>query len=81
MDIQFEKRLFMEEYMKLKDESIIEKLSNTLKREVSKLKRLPITAQEREAIKSGQKDIKEGRTHTHEEVMDKMREKYPNLIK
>jgi len=81
MDIQFEKRLFMEQYMKLKDESIIEKLSNTLKREVSKLKRLPITAQEREAIKSGQKDIKEGRIHTHEEVMDKMREKYPNLIK
>lgn len=81
MDIEFEKLLFMEQYMKIKDESIIEKLSKTLKTEVSKLKRLPITAHEREAIESGQKDILEGRIHTHEEVMDKMREKYPNLIK
>ena len=67
--------------MKLKDESIIEKLSNTLKKEVSKLKRLPLTVQERESIKSGLKDIKEGRIQNHEEVMAKMKEKYPNLIK
>ena len=81
MDIQVEKLLFMEQYMKLKDESIIEKLSNTLKKEVSKLKRLTLTLQEREAIKSGLKDIKEGRIQTHEEVMTKMKVKYPNLIK
>lgn len=81
MNIQVKKLHFIEQYMKLKDESIIEKLSNTLKKEVSKLKRLSITEQEREAIKLGLKDIKEGKIHTHEDVMDKMKEKYPNLIK
>jgi len=46
MHIQVEKLHFMEQYMKLKDKSIIEKPSVTIKREVSKLKRLSITEQE-----------------------------------
>lgn len=81
MDIQVKKLHFIEEYIKIKDESIIEKLSKTLKKEVLKLKRIPLTAQEIEAIKSGQEDIRDGRIHTHEDVMGKMKEKYPNLIK
>jgi predicted transcriptional regulator len=72
---------FMEQYMKLKDKTIIEKLSNILNEEVSKIKRIPVSKSERQAIREGMKDIEEGNTHTHEQVMAKMREKYPNLIK
>ncbi len=81
MNIQVEKLKFMEQYMKLKDGSIIEKLSDTLKKEISKINRLHVTVEERKAIKSGLKDIKEGRVKTHGEVMGKIRAKYPNLIK
>jgi len=81
MNIHTEKLQFMEQYMKLKDETIIEKLSETLKAEISKLKRIPVTEKEKQAIKQGLEDIEEGRTHTHEEVMAKMLKKYPKLVK
>ncbi len=79
MDIQVEKLRFIEQYMKIKDEAIIEKLSSTLKMEVSKLKRVTISKEEKEAIKAGLKDIEAGRVHTHEEVMDRIRAKYLNI--
>lgn len=81
MNIESMKLIFMEQYMKIKDETIIEKLWNTLNEEVSKTNRLSVSETERQAIRKGMKDVKEGNTHTHEQVMAKMRRKYPNLIK
>ena len=81
MDVQAVKLQFIEEYIKISDESIIEKLSNTLKEEISKKKRIPLSDREKAVIEKGLDDIKNGKTLTGEQVKAKMRKKYPNLIK
>jgi hypothetical protein len=81
MDIQATKLQFIERYLKLSDESIIEKLYQTLNDEIVKKNRLSLTKEEYEAINKGLEDIKNGRTQSGDQVRAKMKMKYPDLIK
>lgn len=81
MDVQAIKLKFIEQYIKISDESIIVKLYQTLKEEMSKQNRLHLTAEERKSIDKGLDDIKHGRVLTGEEVKDRLKKKYPDLIK
>ncbi|NBC82788.1 MAG: hypothetical protein GVY19_05345 [Bacteroidetes bacterium] len=80
MDVQAVKLQFIEQYLKVNDESIIEKLYNTLKEEISN-KRLPLSDEEKSAIDRGLDDVKNGRVLSDGQVRDKLHKKYPNLIK
>ena len=80
MDIQTVKLRFIEQYLKVNDESIIEKLYNTLREEISN-KQVPLSDEEKSAIDKGLDDVKNGRVLTGGQVRDKLRKKYPNLIK
>jgi hypothetical protein len=80
MDVQAVKLQFIEQYLKVNDESIIEKLYNTLKEEISN-KRVPLSDEEKSAIDRGLDDVKNGRVLSEGQVRDKLRKKYPNLIK
>ena len=80
MDVQSVKLEFLEQYLKVNDASIIEKLYDTLKEELSK-KPLALSKEERSAIERGLDDIKNGRVLSESQVKDTLRKKYPNLIK
>jgi hypothetical protein len=80
MDVQAVKLKFIEQYLKVNDESIIEKLYNTLKEEISN-KHIPLSDEEKSAIDRGLDDVKNGRVLSGGQVRDKLRKKYPNLIK
>lgn len=77
MDIQLEKYKLMEWLMSLKDESIISKLK-TIKSSVSKSDDWAddISETEKLLINAGLKDIEEGNTFTHEQVMKQINEAY-----
>jgi hypothetical protein len=72
LDLQSKKLQFIEEYLRLTDEEIIEKLSQLLKTERQKLmqaKLRPMTADElTQKLERSEKDIQEERLHTQEEV-------------
>lgn len=80
MDVQAVKLQFIEQYLKVDDESIIEKLYNTLKEEISN-KRIALSNEEKAAVSRGLEDVKNGRVLSGEQVRNKLRKKYPNLIK
>lgn len=80
MDVQAVKLQFIEQYLKVDDESIIEKLYNTLKEEISN-KRIALSKEEIAAIDRGQDDVKNGRVLSGKQVRNKLSKKYPNLIK
>ena len=80
MDVHALKLQFIEQYLKVNDESIIKKLYNTLNEEISN-KRIPLSSEEKTAINKGLDDVKNGRVFTGDQVRDKLRKKYPNLIK
>ena len=80
MDVQAVKLQFIGQYLKVNDESIIEKLYNTLREEISN-KKIPLSDEEKSAIDRGVNDVKNGRVLTGGQVRDKLRKKYPNLIK
>jgi len=81
MDIPATKLQFIEQYLKISDEAIIEKLYQTLNNEVSKKKRLTLSKEEDEAITRGLEDLKNGRTLTGDQVRAQLKMKYPDLIK
>lgn len=81
MDVHATKLRFIERYLKISDEAIIEKLYQTLNDEISKTKRLTLSKEENEAISKGLEDIKNGRTLSGDQVKEKMKMKYPNLIR
>jgi hypothetical protein len=72
IDIQTRKLRFMEEYIRLTDETIIEKLAQLLKEEKRKTmqaKLAPMTKEQLiEKLDLSEADIREGRVHTQEEV-------------
>ena len=80
MDVQAVKLQFIEQYLKVEDETIIEKLYDTLKEEMSN-KRIALSKEEIAAIDRGLVDVRNGRVLTGEQVRNKLRKKYPNLIK
>lgn len=77
MDIQLEKYKLMEWLVSLKDESVISKLK-TIKNSLS----IPsewaddISDTEKLLVEAGLKDIEEGNTFTHEQVMKEINEAY-----
>lgn len=77
MDIQIEKYKLMEWLMSLKDEAIISKLK-TFKSNISQTDDWGdnISETERLLIKAGLKDIQEGNTFTHEQVMKEINDTY-----
>ncbi|MBA3985014.1 MAG: hypothetical protein H0X63_00170 [Flavobacteriales bacterium] len=77
MDIQLEKYKLMEWIISLKDESIISKLKN-IKNELSSLSAWSddISETEKILIEAGLKDIENGNTCTHEQVMKEINETY-----
>jgi predicted transcriptional regulator len=72
IDIQTQKLRFMEEYIRLTDATIIEKLTQLLREEKQKImqaKLKPMTAEQlTDKLDRSENDIKEGRLHTQEEV-------------
>ncbi len=68
MDIQAEKYKLIEWITSLKDISLINRLK-TVREEASKDWWNELSQEEREGIEQGLQDVKEGRIHSHEEVM------------
>lgn len=77
MDIQLEKYKLMEWLMNLKDESVISKLK-TIKSRLSTSSDWAddISDTEKLLVNAGLKDVEEGRTFTHEQVMKEINEVY-----
>lgn len=77
MDIQLEKYKLMEWLISLEDESVISKLK-TIKSDTSKPSDWAhnISETEKLLIKAGLKDIDQGNTYTHEQVMKEINEAY-----
>ena len=77
MDIQLEKYKLMEWLMSLKDESVISKLK-TIKSSLSASLDWAddISETEKLLINTGLKDIEDGNTFTHEQVMKEINEAY-----
>lgn len=74
MDIQAEKYKLIEWITSLKDISLINRLK-TVKEEASKDWWDDLSQEERESVEQGLRDIKEGRVHSHEEVMAKFKKR------
>jgi hypothetical protein len=81
MDVSATKLQFIERYLKVSDETIIEKLYQTLNDEILKKNRLSLSKEENEAIERGLEDIRSGHTLSGEQVRARMKMKYPDLIK
>lgn len=77
MDIQLEKYKLMEWLMSLKDESVISKLK-TIKNSITKVDDWAddVSETEKLLINAGLKDIEDGNTFTHEQVMKEINEAY-----
>jgi hypothetical protein len=77
MDIQIEKYKLMEWLMNLKDESVISQLK-TIKGSLSKSSDWSddVSETEKLLINAGLKDIEQGNTFTHEQVMKEINEAY-----
>lgn len=71
-DIQSRKMLFMQEYLRLNDEQIIDKLSDLLHKEKSKrlkVKLKPITREELDSkLNRSEKNIENGEIYSQNEV-------------
>jgi len=71
-DIQSRKMLFMQEYLRLNDEQIIDKLSDLLHKEKSKMLKVkfkPITQDELETkLNRSEKNIENGEIYSQSEV-------------
>lgn len=72
MDIQTRKVQFIEEYLRITDESLLDKLSDLLRKERQKRLKAalrPMSQQElADKLERSQQDIQAGRVHTQAEV-------------
>ena len=77
MDLQERKIHFVQEFLRLNDESIINKLESTLKSEKKKVlsgKLIPFTMEEfNEMIEGAVDDVKNGRVNTTAELREEMK--------
>jgi len=80
MNIQVRKLNFIEEYLRLSNQSSLEKLEALLRKERKKelaLKLKPMSVEElNERIKQSEKDITAGRVYTHDEVKAHYKNKF-----
>ena len=74
-----EKRQELHNYIDQLDEASLEALYTILETHTSN--KISLTEAEKKAIDDGLASIEQGNTYTHEEVMNEMKEKYPNLYK
>ena len=79
MNIEQRKYQFIEEYMKIYNLDIIEKLEQLLKEEKARQDNLELDDNIKEAIDKGIKSLDEGKGIPHEQVMKKMKKKYRHL--
>jgi hypothetical protein len=79
IDIQTRKLRFMEEYIRLTDEAIIDKLSQLLREEKQKNMQAMLKPMTQEALmeklERSETDIRESRLHTQEEVENRFKSK------
>jgi hypothetical protein len=78
MNIEARKLHFIEEYIRLQNEAIISKLEQLLKKETSKTK-IILSSDEKMAADKAIKSLKKGKGSSHEDVMKKMKKKFPQL--
>jgi hypothetical protein len=72
MDIRSEKLKAIEKLLKTQDEELIDKINSLLNEALLK----PMTVEELgEKLNKSEKDIKEGRIHTHEQVISYFKKK------
>ncbi len=76
MDLPTEKYRLIEWLMSLEDESIVKKLQKIRKETLNSGESYKISNTEKLFIKAGLKDLEEGRTYSHEDVMREVKEKY-----
>lgn len=76
MDLPAEKYKLIEWLMSLEDESILKRLQEIRKQTLNSDSSNKISDTEKLFIKAGLKDLEEGKTYSHEDVMREVREKY-----
>ncbi|MCD4790002.1 MAG: hypothetical protein K8R37_08390 [Bacteroidales bacterium] len=81
MNIETRKLHFIEDYLRIQSVSIIKKLETLLRIEQENNITTHLSESEKKAIDEGLNSIKNGKTFSHKEVMNEMRQKYPNLVK
>lgn len=81
MNIETRKLHFIEDYLRIQSVSIIKKLETLLRIEQENNITTHLSESEKKAIDEGLNSIKNGKIFSHKEVMNEMRQKYPNLVK
>jgi hypothetical protein len=76
VDLPAEKYKLIAWLMSLEDESTVKRLQEIRKQTLDSGESNEISESESLFIKAGLKDIEEGRTYSHEDVMREVREKY-----
>ena len=76
MDILAEKYKLIKWLVSLEDETIVLKLQELRKEAIESGVSYPVSDVEKLFIEAGLKDLEEGNTFSHEEVMREVREKY-----
>ena len=80
MNIEARKLHFIEEYIRLQNEAIINKLEQLLKKETSKVT-VSLSSKEKKAADEAIKSFDKGKGSSHETIMERMKKKYPQLYK
>ncbi|TDU43721.1 hypothetical protein BXY82_1138 [Gelidibacter sediminis] len=75
MDIQLEKYKLVEGLIGLKDEAIITKIKQ-VKDENEEAWSIDVSEAEKTFIKAGLKDLKQGKTYSHDQVMEEVSKAY-----
>ena len=78
MNIEARKLHFIEEYIRLQNEAIINKLEQLLKKETSKAI-ISLSSKEKKMTDAAIKSLDKGKGSSHETVMGRMKKKYPQL--
>ena len=81
MDISTLKIQFIEEFLKVKDDRLILKLSTILHAEQKDGSEYKLSKDELYAVEEGIEELEKGNSYSHKQVMDEMKHKYPDLFK
>ncbi|MHA6279311.1 hypothetical protein ACXYMT_03940 [Salinimicrobium sp. CAU 1759] len=76
MDLPAEKYQLIKWIMSLKDESIVKRVKKIKSETLNSEESYQLSDTERLFIKAGLKDIEEGNTHSHKDVMREVKQKY-----
>lgn len=76
MDLPAEKYQLIKWIMSLKDESIVKRVKKIKSETLNSEESYQLSDTERLFIEAGLKDIEEGNTHSHKDVMREVKQKY-----